>query len=84
MIYWTPNTIQSSVRINGNVAHIGLTSDTPNLSEYRMKKLPSDNWAVVDSIFDLKLEEKKYDLVFTAVNLAGVSGPEHKIIIDSK
>ena len=32
----------------------------------------------------LKLENRKYELVFRAVNLAGVSGPEHKIIIDSK
>jgi hypothetical protein len=83
-LYWTPNTIKSVVEIEGQVAHIELTSETPNLKEYRMKKSPDEEWVAVDRKFDLKLEKNGYDLVFIAVNLAGVSGPEHRISIESK
>jgi len=84
MIYWTPNTIKSSVQIEGDVAHIELLSATPNLREYRMKKTGSGEWEAIDTKVDLKLEEKNYDLVFVAVNMAGVLGPEHNIVIGSK
>jgi hypothetical protein len=84
VLYWTPNTIKSKVEIEGDVAHIELTSETPNLKEYQMKKSPDMEWVAVDSKFDLKLEDRKYDLVFRVVNLAGVTGHEHKIMIDSK
>jgi hypothetical protein len=84
VLYWTPNTIKSSVTIDGNVAHIELSSVTPNLKEYQMKQLPEGEWANVDSTFDLKLGKKKYELAFHAVNLAGVQGPVHRIIIESK
>jgi hypothetical protein len=82
-LYWTPNTIASSVLIEGNVAHIKLCSETPNLKEYQMKQLPSEEWKAVDSQFDLKLEKRKTELIFRAVNKADVSGPAHRIIIDS-
>ena len=40
-IYWTPNTIKTKVSIDGQVAHIELISDTPNLKEYtRRSGLP--------------------------------------------
>jgi len=83
-IYWTPNTISSKVDIKGPVAHITLISSTPNLREYQMKERSEGNWVRVDSIFDIDLKEKKYELKFRTVNLAEVTGPEHAIIIDSK
>lgn len=83
-IYWTPNTIASKVKISGNVAHIELMSETPNLKEYQMMELPSGEWKTVNKKFDQKLEKKKYEWIFRSVNLANVTGPEHKIIIDSK
>jgi hypothetical protein len=48
-----------------------------------MKQLPSEEWKAVDSQFDLKLEKRKVELIFHAVNKADVSGPAHRIIIDS-
>ena len=83
-LYFTPNTIKSEVEIDGNIVRVGLISDTPNFKEYQMKKSPEDEWVKVDPEFELELKSRKYDLVFRAVNLAGVSGPEHKIVISSR
>ncbi|HLU90486.1 MAG TPA: hypothetical protein VKZ51_11680 [Cyclobacteriaceae bacterium] len=46
-----------------------------------MKAGKSGNWQAVKSPVALPLEEKAYDLTFRAVNLAGVTGPEHTIKI---
>lgn len=83
-IYWTPNTISSKVTIEKNVAHIELTSSTPNLKEYQMKDLPSGEWQTVGNNFDKELNKKEYNWLFRTVNLAGVTGPEHEIIISGK
>ncbi len=83
-IYFTPNTIASEVEIEETVATVKLVSDTPGLKEYQMKAGPDKEWVKVDSILRLELEKPEYDLVFRAVNLAGIAGPEHKITIDSK
>lgn len=82
-IYWTPNTIASKITINGNFAHIELTSETPNLKEYQMKELPSGEWKTTGGKFDKELKEKEYEWVFRAVNLANVTGPEHRIVVKS-
>ena len=83
-IEWTPNTIASEVTIDGTSATITLNSDTPNLKEYQVKKSPLGEWETVDKIFNLDLQEKKYELPFRTVNLASVTGPEHLVVIDSK
>jgi hypothetical protein len=83
-IEWTPNTIASEVKIQGNKLAIELVSDTPNLKEYQMKKSSGDEWVRVDSKLEMELDEPKYELDFRAVNLANVAGPQHRIIIDSK
>jgi hypothetical protein len=83
-IYWTPNTISSTVNIDGSVAHIELTSETPNLREYQMKDTGEGSWVKVNNKLDIKLKDKRYELAFRVINLADVSGPEHRIIIDSK
>ena len=83
-IYWTPNTISSTAEIKGTMAHIDLTSDTPNLKEYEMKEIPGGDWNSIDQTCDLPIENKRHEWLFRVVNLAGVSGPEHKIIIERK
>lgn len=83
-IYWTPNTIVSKVTITGNIAHIELTSETPNLKDYQMRELPSADWKNTVDKFDIKLKNKECELVFRTVNLANVTGPEHRIIIKRK
>ena len=84
LIEWTPNTIATEVNIDDNRASITLTSDTPNLKEYQVKRSPQGEWETVDEILHLDLKEKKYELTFRAVNLVSVTGPEHKVVIDSK
>jgi hypothetical protein len=54
-IYWTPNTISSKVMIEGNLAHIELTSETPNLKEFQMNELPSYEWKTTEEMSDKNL-----------------------------
>ena len=81
-IEWTPNTIGSEVRINGNKAEVRLTSHTPNIKEYQMKEIPSDVWYKVNEEMTLELKNKRHEYVFRVVNLADVHGPEHKVVIE--
>ena len=83
-IEWTPNTIFSNIVIEEKQARIELISDTPNLLEYQMKKLPEGNWEKVGEKVILELNESQYEIVFRTVNLAGVVGPEHHVIISSR
>lgn len=83
-IEWTPNTIASEVVIDGTTASISLTSDTPNLKEYQVMDVASGSWENTDEKFVLALSEQKHELLIRAINLAGVSGPRHTIIIERK
>jgi hypothetical protein len=83
-IYFTPNTIGSRVEIKGNSVRISLMSDTPNLKEYQIRKFEGDKWVNVDAVFETDLKGRRYEFAFRTLNLAGVAGPEHRIIIESK
>ncbi len=83
-LYFTPNTISSETEIVGNVARIKLISYTPNLKEYQMKKLPDETWAAINQQVELELKNPEYEFIFRTVNLAGVAGPEHRILISSR
>ncbi len=80
-IYFTPNTIASHVAIDGGTAKIKLVSDTPGFKEYQMRKIPGDKWETVRPEIEIDLEDQKYELAFRAVNFAGVTGPEHKVVL---
>ena len=82
-IYWTPNTITARIKIDGDLASFSLLSATPNLKEYEMKSLPTGEWFKVEDSFNLKLERDHYELTFRAVNLAGIAGPEYRVVIES-
>jgi len=83
-IEWTPNTIESEVAIEGTSANITLTSDTPNLKEYQVMDVASGRWEKSDDKVLMELSTQKHELLFRALNLAGVSGPVHTIIIERK
>ncbi len=83
-IEWSPNIIASTISIDDNLAEISLKSSTPNFKEYQMMELPSGKWQKVPEDINFPLSAEKHELVFRAVNLADVSGPEHKIIIAIK
>lgn len=80
-IEWTPHIIDSDVRIEDDALHIDIKSATPNLKTYQMKKLPDGEWQDVPASVKVDLEEDGLQLVLRAVNLAGVSGPEHKVVV---
>ncbi len=82
VIYWTPNTITSKAVVDGNQAHIDITSQTPNLAEYQVKKEPGGEWVKTDTAIDMKLKGERQELIFRAVNAAGVPGPEHRIVFE--
>ncbi len=83
-INWTPNTIESSIEIDKNTAQIRLQSDTPNFKEYQIKELPSRNWNRTYDVFSLELKGSNPAFAVRSVNLAGVPGPEHKVVFEKK
>jgi len=81
-IEWTPNTIASKVAITGNKVKIELTSNTPNFKTYQMKEQPDGDWKDVSNVVQAELKKDNNDIIFRTVNLAGVTGPEHKVIVE--
>lgn len=80
-IEWTPNTIASTVSIKGNKAAIALQSSTPNLETYQLKESKDADWKNIPAGITTSLKKDTHALVFRTVNLAGVTGPEHTVII---
>jgi hypothetical protein len=81
-IEWTPNTLATQVKITDH-AEIKIASSTPNLKEYQIKYSPNDQWHRVDDNVKIKLNKKRHELTFRAVNLVGVAGPEHKVVLQN-
>ncbi len=79
-IYWTPNTLAVNAQITGDTARINIESDTPNLKEYQMKGADGV-WQRVEQRFTLKLDQPREERWFRSVNLAGVTGPEYRLVI---
>lgn len=80
-IEWTPNTISSRVLIKGSKAKIHLTSTTPNLKTYQMNELSDGVWKNIPDSVEIDLRKEENKIIFRTMNLAGVTGVEHKIII---
>lgn len=80
-IEWTPNTISSKVDIDGGIARIQLESETPNLMSYQMKRSASEEWQEVPSRVEIEITRDNEEFTFRTINLAGVAGPEHTIVI---
>ncbi len=83
-IEWTPNTITSHVRTEGSLVRIKLISETPNLADYQMKVTPSGEWDQVNDSFNMELKDKRHEWSFRTINSAGVTGPEHTIILATR
>lgn len=81
-IEWTPNTIAPKVIIEGSKVRIELNSNTPNLKTYQMKELRDGSWKDVPNVVEIELKKDKNEMVFRTVNLADVTGPEYKVIIE--
>lgn len=81
-IEWTPNTIETKVKIERSKAQIVLNSITPNLKTYQLKESPNSDWKDIDAKLEVALKNNKNELLFRIVNTAGVTGPVHKVIIE--
>jgi hypothetical protein len=81
-IEWTPNTIASKVTITGSKAKVELHSITPNLQSYQIKESPDAAWKDVAATVELKLDRDSNQYVFRTLNRAGVTGPEHTVLIE--
>ncbi len=82
-INWTPNVLDLDVKINGSVAQVGINSCTPNLREYQMKR-EGGAWNPVAGNFSLELSGPREEFVFRSVNLAGVTGPVYRLVLEKK
>jgi hypothetical protein len=80
-IEWTPNVITSAVTIEKNSADIRLHSITPNLKSYQVRELPDGEWRDTTPSNRFQLKKDTNEFVFRAMNLTGVTGPEHKVVI---
>lgn len=80
-IEWTPNTIKADVTLEGDVASIALTSNTPNLKTYQFKKADDAEWKDVSNPVSVTLANAENELSFRSVNLAGVAGAPYKVIV---
>jgi hypothetical protein len=80
-LYWTPNTITSKVEIEGQKATITLNSTTPFFKSYQMKETPDGEWKDVPASWVVTFQKPKNEFTCRTVNLQGVTGAEHEIII---
>jgi hypothetical protein len=80
-IEWTPNVITSKVTIEGDKAHVFLSSCTPNFKSFQ--KMDSDGtWRDCDEKVEFSLDRRSRNLFrFRTINLFGVAGPEHHVEI---
>lgn len=75
---WTPNVLDVRSEVRGDAAEIRIASSTPNLGEYQAKR-GEGPWERVAERFTIKLAAPREGLRLRAVNLGGVSGPEHRL-----
>lgn len=83
-IEWTPNTITANIAINGDKASTELHSDTTNFKTYQIKEMPDGIWEDVSNNAVKKLKKDKYEWLFRLENIAGVTGPEYKVMIEKE
>jgi hypothetical protein len=83
-IEWTPNVIASRVDITGNRARVAITSCTPNLLTYQVRRQVCRGdgaWRGCGDRLDLALGKSGIGLSLRSMNLVGATGPEHTIEI---
>ena len=78
-IEWTPNTIAARVSVADGLANIQLESHTPNLKSYQMRRASEGQWTDVPATIAFRPDADE-QVLFRTINLAGVAGPEYKMI----
>ncbi len=79
-IEWTPNVIDSNVKMKDDCAVVFLTSFTPNFRSYQTQQ-NDGAWIDCEEQMELPLQKSVNEFAFRTVNLFGVTGPVHRIKI---
>lgn len=80
---WTPNVTKVDTSVQGNLARVQLCSNTPNFARYEMRR-PGQPWEKIEAKTSVKLEGRRIELEFRAVNAAGVAGPTSAALIEQQ
>lgn len=80
-LYWTPNTIKAEVKMEGEIASIDLSSNTPNLMSYQMQDSPDGEWKDISNPVTVSLKSDRNEILFRSMNSAGASGIPYKVIV---
>jgi len=59
---------------------VRIVSSTPNLKEYQMKK-GDGAWERVEEKFAIRVRAPQEKVLLRSVNLAGLCGPEHRLVL---
>lgn len=78
-IEWTPNVLDVKARLEGESVEGTIASSTPNLKEYQVRR-GDGAWERVEEKFSIRLKSPQERILLRSVNLAGVSGPEHRLV----
>jgi hypothetical protein len=80
-IEWTPNVVSVKADIQGSTARVQLRSNTPNFARHEMRS-PGGKWENTGNDLELRLEGRRVEREFRAVNAAGVAGPVSRLLIE--
>lgn len=80
-IEWTPNVIASRLRLARDRVDIELVSCTPSFQTYEVRRRRGA-WRSCPDRLSLGLGRSGLDFAFRSVNLAGVTGPEHRVLVE--
>ncbi len=81
-VEWTPNVVQTHISIKGDTAIVALTSCTPNLKTYQVRHGDDGRWQDCEGVVRLTLSSGGWRGAFRSLNLAGVAGPGHRVVIE--
>ena len=80
-IEWTPNVITSKVTIAESRAHVFLNSCTSNFRSFQIIN-EAGAWQDCSEQIELSLDRRDHNrFLFRTINLFGVTGPEHRVVI---
>jgi hypothetical protein len=80
-IEWTPNIVEIKAELQAGIARVRLRSHTPYFDRYEARS-SGGRWEKIGAEFDLKLEGQRVEREFRSVNVAGVSGPVSRLLIE--
>ncbi|MEW2923124.1 transglutaminase-like domain-containing protein [Muricauda sp. ANG21] len=80
-IEWTPNVLDIDIKIRKDTLHIIIDSTTPNLREYQIKDSMEGRWRSIKAQSTLNLTKEKHIWFLRSLNIANVTGPEYKLVV---